>query len=206
MIEVNLYSIPARDVNATVGRCIDRTRFNKEAMGTSVMEFVKGFLKTNVQNFESAVQNGDIIGFINGDQPLSTKDFATINYYLAKAGFLVQIQNVTDDEENPVNVPAGTIEWNVIDYNFIQDDYPTTTKIIPAEGTNITEVLKQIVDQSGVFDENKFGGLRNPLKELVESLEKIKGVTGAVDPAITTRVYEILDQVGFKVFCATSEE
>lgn len=206
MIEVNLYSIPARDVNATVGRCIDRTRFNKEAMGTSVMEFVKGFLKTNVQNFESAVQNGDIISFINGDQPLSTKDFATINYYLAKAGFLVQIQNVTDDEENPVNVPAGTIEWNVIDNNFIQDDYPTTTKIIPAEGTNITEVLKQIVDQSGVFDENKFGGLRNPLKELVDSLEKIKGVTGAVDPAITTRVYEILDQVGFKVFCATSEE
>ena len=206
MIEVNLYSIPARDVNATVGRCIDRTRFNKEAMSTSVMEFVKGFLKTNIQNFESAVQNGDIISFINGDQPLSTKDFATINYYLAKAGFLVQIQNVTDDEENPVNVPAGTIEWNVIDNNFIQDDYPTTTKIIPAEGTNITEVLKQIVDQSGVFDENKFGGLRNPLKELVESLEKIKGVTGAVDPAITTRVYEILDQVGFKVFCATSEE
>lgn len=206
MIEVNLYSVPARDVNATVGRCIDRTRFNKENLGTSVMEFVKGFLKTNVQNFESSLQNGDIVNFINGDQPMSNVDFATINYYLAKAGFLVQIQNVTDDEENPVNVPAGTIEWNVIDKNFLQDDYPTTTKIIPAEGTNITEVLKQIVDQSGVFDDNKFGGIKNPLKDLVDNLEKIKSVTGAVDPALTTRVYEILEQVGYKVFCATSEE
>lgn len=206
MIEVNLYSIPARDINATVGRCIDRTRFNKEAMGTSVMEFVKGFLKTNVQNFESSVQNGDIINFINGDQPMSTKDFACINYYLAKAGFLVQIQNVTDDEENPVNVPAGTIEWNIIDGNFIQNDYPTTIKIIPAEGSDISTVMKQIVEQSGLFDENKFGGIKNPIKELVNGIEKIKSVTGAIDPALTTRVYEILDQVGIKVFCATSEE
>ena len=45
MIEVNLYSIPSQDINSMVGRCVARSRFDKEGMGVSVMEFVKGFLK-----------------------------------------------------------------------------------------------------------------------------------------------------------------
>ena len=47
MIEVNLYSIPAQEMNSMVGRCVARSRFDKEGMGVSVMEFVKGFLKNN---------------------------------------------------------------------------------------------------------------------------------------------------------------
>ena len=66
MIEVSLYSVPVgSDVNASMGKCVDRTRFDKDALGTGVMEFVKGFLRTNVPNFEPALQNPDIVGFIN---------------------------------------------------------------------------------------------------------------------------------------------
>ena len=56
MIEVSLYSVPVgSDVNASMGKCVDRTRFDKDALGTGVMEFVKGFLRTNVPNFEPAL-------------------------------------------------------------------------------------------------------------------------------------------------------
>ena len=45
MIEVSLYSVPVgSDVNASMGKCVDRTRFDKDALGTGVMEFVKGFI------------------------------------------------------------------------------------------------------------------------------------------------------------------
>ena len=98
MIEVSLYSITGGDVNVSMGKCIDRTRFDKEAMGTGVMEFVKGFLRTNVPTLELAINNPDIIAFINGDTGMNTKDFASLNYWLAKSGYLVKIQNVTDDE------------------------------------------------------------------------------------------------------------
>ena len=33
MIEVNLYSIPAQEMNSMVGRCVARSRFDKEGMG-----------------------------------------------------------------------------------------------------------------------------------------------------------------------------
>lgn len=206
MIEVSLYSVPANsDINISMGRCVDRTRFDKEALGTGVMEFVKGFLKTNVPNFEVALNNADIIGFINGDQSMTTKDFASINYYLAKAGYIVKIQNVTDDEENPTGVSPETAEWNVIDYNFMQFDYPTAIKIIPVEGMDVVSVLKQVVDQSGLFDSDKIGGIRNPLKEIVDQLEKVKDQIGRIEPGLATKIYDILDQVGVKVFLATGE-
>lgn len=206
MIEVSLYSVPTNsDINVSMGRCVDRTRFDKEVLGTGVMEFVKGFLKTNVPNFEVALNNADIVGFINGDQAMTTKDFASINYYLAKAGYIVKIQNVTDDEENPTGVSSETAEWNIVDYNFMQYDYPTTIKIIPAEGMDVVSVLKQVVDQSGLFDSDKIGGIKNPLKEIVERLEKVKDQTGRIEPGLATKIYDILDQVGVKVFLATGE-
>lgn len=205
MIEVNLYSVPAQDINSMVGRCVARARFDKESMGVSIMEFVKGFLRDNLSNFEAAVSNNDLVSLINSETLLSVRDLACINYCLSQSGFMVQIQNVADDEENATGVSGETIEWNVIDYNFIQFDYPTATKIIPGE-KSIAEVLRMIVNQSGLFDSAKFAGIKNPFTDLLNNLDRIKNVSGAINPAITSRIYDLLDKMGIKVFCATSED
>lgn len=207
MIEVSLYSVPSgSDVNVSMGRCVDRSRFDKDSMGVSVLDFVKGFLRTNIATFEMALGNADIINVINGDAGITAKDLACINYWLAKSGYLVKIQNVTDDEENPTDVPSGTAEWNIIDCNFLQFDYPTAIKIIPADGVDIIAVLKQAIEQSGLFDENKFSGTKNPLKDYITQLEKIKDMTGKIEPGLSSKIYDILDQVGFKIFLATGSE
>lgn len=205
MIEVSLYSIAGSDVNVSMGKCVDRTRFDKEAMGTGVMEFVKGFLRTNVPTLELAVKNADIISFINGDAVMNTRDFASLNYWLAKSGYLVKIQNVTEDEENPTGVPEEGAEWNIIDYNFLQNDYPTAVKIIPGNGTDVVTVLKQAIEQSGLFDSDKLGQTKNPLKECIERLEKSKELLGLIEPGTASKIYNILEQVGFKIFLATGE-
>lgn len=207
MIEVNLYSIPAQEMNSMVGRYVARSRFDKEGMGVSVMEFVKGFLKNNLANFENSIGNAELVSFINSETTMSTKDFSCINYWLAQVGYLVQIQNVADDEENATGIPTDdVVEWNVIDYNFMQYDYPTATKIIPGEGLEIPAILRQIVEQSGLFDPNKLSGVKNPFTLLLNNMDKIKNTTGSVSPAITTQIYNLLDQMGIKVFCATSED
>ena len=205
MIEVNLYSVPAQDINSMVGRCVARARFDKESMGVSIMEFVKGFLRDNLSNFEAAVSNNELVSLINSETLLSVRDLACIKYCLSQSGFMVQIQNVADDEENATGVSGETIEWNVIDYNFIQFDYPTATKIIPGE-KSIAEVLRMIVNQSGLFDSSKFAGIKNPFTDLLNNLDRIKNVSGAINPAITSRIYDLLDKMGIKVFCATSED
>lgn len=206
MIEVSLYSVPTgSDVNVSMGTCVDRTRFDKDAMNTSIMEFVKGFLKNNVQSFEVALGNADIISFLNGDAVMNTKDFACINYYLAKAGYLVKIQNVTDDEENPTSVPSEMAEWNIIDTNYVQNDYPTAIKILPGDGMDAATVLKKAVEQSGLFDDTRIPGIKNPLTEVLEKVEKIKNATGRLEPSLIGRLYDILEQTGIKVFVALGE-
>lgn len=206
MIEVNLYSLLENNVNATAGYCIDRIRFDKEARGISVMEFVKGFLKNNLSHFESALKNSDIVDFINGDLTMRTKDFASINYYLAKAGYLVQIQNVTEDEDNPVSVPAGVVEWNIIDTTFLQYDYPTTMKVVPADGMDVVEVLDRIVNQLSFFDRDTLGSVKNPLKEDVENLKKVKNLNGSASISLTTKIYDTLANLGIKIFTAQGPE
>lgn len=207
MIEVNLYAIPTDMNNARVGKCLARNRFDKEAMGISVEEFVKGFLKDNMDKFESGIGNNALIELINTAENLTRQDLACINYYLIRAGFMFQVQNVADDEENPVGVPTGDIiEWNIIDENFIQNDYPTTTKILPSADQDIITILKQVVSQGSVFSESKFAGIKNPFTDLFINLDRIKNVSGSIDPGLISRIYEYLDQIGIKVFCATSED
>ena len=132
---------------------------------------------------------------------------ACVNYYLIRSGYLFTIFNVTDDEENAEGVPSGDlVEWNIIDKNFIQQDYPTCTKIIPSPDQDIVYVLETVGKQSGLFEDSKFPGLKNPFKDLFSNLERIKGLTGSINSTIVSKIYEILDQVNIDIFVAASED
>ena len=206
MIEVNLVAIPSDDPRSRVGKCVARNRFDKEAMGVTVENFVKGFLKDNLDKFEAGIGTPELTEIINSAQNLTRHDLASINYYLGTAGFKVVIFNVADDEDNAVTVPSGIVEWNVIDSNFVQYDYPTAVKIIPGQGMEIPSVLKQVVENSNLFAEGKFSGLKNPFTDLIKNLEKVKEVMGSVSAALTTKIYDLLDEMGIEVFCMTSED
>jgi hypothetical protein len=70
---------------------------------------------------------------------------------------------------------------------------------------DIAQVLRKIVDDSSFFDSDILGGIKNPLDELLTKIEKVKDLKGSIDPGMTTKLYEILDQLGIKIFVATSE-
>lgn len=204
MIEVSLYSVPTgSNISVTMGKCIDRARYNKEALGVDVMNFVKGFLKTHINDYESTLGNVDVISFINNDSPMTTKDLASINYWMLKAGFLVKMFNVTDDEENAEGVSPESSEWNIIDKNYLIDNLPTAIKVIPEAGTDVITVLEKVVDQVDVFNEKL--GLKNPLKETLDELKKVKEFTGRIEPGLATKIYDILDSVGVELFLAIGE-
>lgn len=206
MIEVNLFSVPTADFDVTVGKCVSRARFDSEAMGVSVLEFVKGFLRDNLDNLESAISNSDLVEFINSDKVMTSIDLATLSYLLSQIGYKVTIWNVAEDEENSNSVGAGTIEYNIINNNFIQHDYPTVTKLVPSEDQNVAKVASMIVEQSGLFDESKFAGVKNPFTILLNNLKDEDGKVGRINSSIITKIYTLLHQMGIDIFCATSEE
>ena len=207
MIEVNLFKIPAGEWTSTVGTCVARNRFDKEAMGITIEEFARGFLKENLDKFELGLGSAELTETINSTNFISRKDLACLNYYLTKAGYMLKIFNVTDDEANATGVPSGeVVEWNIIDHNFLQYDYPTAIKIIPGDGLDIPGILDQVIEQTGLFDPDKFAGLKNPFTELINALKSIKSITGEVNSGITTRIYALLDQLGIELMCIRGED
>ena len=153
-----------------------------------------------------ALSSSELSSFLNSDTTMTTRDFSSICYLLAQVGYKVTIWNVTDDEDNASGVPDGdVIEWNVIDYNFIQNDYPTATKILPSEAETIGNTVTKIVEQSGLFDNDKFSGVRNPFKSLLLNLKETAEITGSVQGSSITQIYALLKQMGIEIFCALSE-
>ena len=204
MIEVNFLSVPIEEPNSMVGNCIARSRFDKEKMGVGVNEFVKGFLETNLDKFEIRVANPDVTALISGEGILTRRDLSCVNYLLQKSGFRFDVFNVADDEDNSVGVPSGIVEWNIIDGNFIQDDYPTATKILPSETDSIIETLKNVVNTTGVFG-SRFVGIRNPFTEIFRNLDTVKKTAGMISPGLTSKIYEILGSLGYRILCLSSE-
>ena len=205
MIEVNLFSIPTSDSDVNVGKCVSRARVDLDGIGVSVLEFVKGFLRDNLDNLEGSISNSNLVDYINSDTVMTSVDFASLGYLLTQIGYKVTVWNVADDEENPKGVGAGTLEYNIINRNFLQHDYPTVTKLVPGD-KNVAEVVGEIISQSGLFDESKFGGVKNPFTLLVNNLKDEEGKVGIINYSIITKLYSLLDQMGFGIFCATSEE
>ena len=204
MIEVNLYSVPTPTTVKEIigGTLLARSRYNKDQMGIGVLEFVKGFLKNNITEFDSILKNPGINELISGDITLTRRDLSCINYCLVTAGFYVQIINVADDEENPDSIPLGVNEWNIIDNNFIQNDYPTSIKIIPAETEEHFDTIKKVVSESGLFDTNKFSGVKNPFTSLIANMDRIKKMSGITLSTGITMINNILSQLGVDVFYA----
>lgn len=206
MIEVNLFSVSAADPKAKFGRCVSRSRFNQELLGVGVMGFVKTFMAENLDVLQKALISKELIDLINSDKNLTTKDFMSVQYYLGQIGYHITIWNVADDEENATGVPDGDIlEYNIIDNTFIQNDYPTVTKYMPAPGSSLVDVLETIIPQTGLFEKDRFAGLKNPFTDLLNALKSEQKTSGNINANIVSRIYQVLDQTGFEIFCGASE-
>lgn len=206
MIEVNLFSVSSADPKAMVGRCIARSRFDIDSMGVSVMEYVKTFMKENMDTLESGIGNNDLVSLINSDTTFTTKDFMSIQYCLGQVGYRIYIWNVADDEENRQGVPDGdVIEVNVIDKTFLQHDYPTVTKIMTTPDSNLADTIDTVISQTGLFDSSKFNGVKNPFTELISALKNETQRSGNLNPNLVSRIYQLLGEMGIRLFFAGSE-
>lgn len=203
MVEVTLVSVANKF--STFGRFVARKRANLEQLGITTNAFIKGFLKDNMGDLETVLNNADIIEFINSDSIMSNKDFQSINYLLGEVGFRILVSFVADDEINPLTVPSGVTEYNIIDESFIQNDLPTVTKINRNPGDSISEVLDTVVTQSGLFSTNTIPGVKNPLTILINNLKSEEKERGTISTTISGQLYLDLEYMGIKIFIILGE-
>lgn len=203
MVEVTLVSVANKF--STFGRFVARKRANLEQLGITTNAFIKGFLKDNMGDLETVLNNADIAEFINSDSIMSNKDFQSINYLLGEVGYRVLVSFVADDEINSLTVPSGVTEYNIIDESFIQNDLPTVTKINRNPGDSISEVLDSVVTQSGLFSPNTIPGVKNPLTILINNLKSEEKERGTISTTISGQLYLDLEYMGIKIFIILGE-
>lgn len=197
MVEVTLISVANKF--SQVGHFVARKRANLEMLGVSKSEFLKGFLKNNLSELETVLNNADLVRFISSDSFMTNKDFQSINFTLGEVGYIMIVGFVADDEINPTSVPSGTVEYNIIDSSFIQEDLPTITKISREVGGSIAEVLRQIISQSGLFNPNTLAGVKNPFSLYLNNIRDEESTTGTISSSLAGMVYQNLEFMGIKV-------
>lgn len=206
MIEVNLYKGPKGVKGDVINlTSIGRARFDKEAMGTSVEEFVIGFLKDEMEKF--ATDGRDISAILESNKYLGRQDLNCINNLLIEnTGFRFEIYSVADDEINPNGLVSGeTFEINIINHNHIIEDYPTCTKMTPSLPLDLPGTLRQIVNESDLYNEDKFAGINNPFSKYLGVLENDKRV-GNVNESASSAIYRVLAEHGINVIWVSSED
>lgn len=166
MIEVTLISATE---GSRVGRFVSRKRASLEQLGVNKNQFIQGFLRDNMDTLETVLHNPDLVNLINSDTLLNNKDIASIKYTLSTVGYQMLVTFTADDEVNSVTIPTGEVEYNIVDWTFLQNDLPVSTKESSALGGSVVPVLTRAVESLGLYSEDKFKGVNNPFIWITET-------------------------------------
>lgn len=202
MIEVTLISATE---GSRVGRFVSRKRASLEQLGVNKNQFIQGFLRDNMDTLETVLHNPDLVNLINSDTLLNNKDIASIKYTLSTVGYQMLVTFTADDEVNSVTVPTGEVEYNIVDWTFLQNDLPVSTKESSALGGSVVPVLTRAVESLGLYSEDKFKGVNNPLSGLLRQIADDENTTGAPGAILVNRIYTILEQMGIHIYAIIGE-
>lgn len=202
MIEVTLISATE---GSRVGRFVSRKRASLEQLGVNKNQFIQGFLRDNMDTLETVFHNPDLVNLINSDTLLNNKDIASIKYTLSTVGYQMLVTFTADDEVNSVTIPTGEVEYNIVDWTFLQNDLPVSTKESSALGGSVVPVLTKAVESLGLYSEDKFKGVNNPLSGLLRQIADDENTTGAPGAILVNRIYTILEQMGIHIYAIIGE-
>lgn len=202
MIEVTLISATE---GSRVGRFVSRKRASLEQLGVNKNQFIQGFLRDNMDTLETVLHNPDLVNLINSDTLLNNKDIASIKYTLSTVGYQMLVTFTADDEVNSVTIPTGEVEYNIVDWTFLQNDLPVSTKESSALGGSVVPVLTRAVESLGLYSEDKFKGVNNPLSGLLRQIADDENTTGAPGAILVNRIYTILEQMGIQIYAIIGE-
>ena len=115
-------------------------------------------------------------------------------------GYQMLVTFTADDEVNSVTIPTGEVEYNIVDWTFLQNDLPVSTKESSALGGSVVPVLTRAVESLGLYSEDKFKGVNNPLSGLLRQIADDENTTGAPGAILVNRIYTILEQMGIQIY------
>jgi len=201
-LELNL--VKNQGVYSQVFSLLARKRVPAET-DTEVLTEVCNFIRENLDIFDAAVTNKALISQLEKIDMMTIDEFSCFKFVIANSGIDLLIFGVSDVEVDSDGVPAGKIEYNVIDNNQCLTSFVKfCTKVLADDKTSdFGDVYKNIIDMYGFFSGELFTGFRNPLSTQLQVINESERLLGVAPASSTQYVNSILEYLGKNVIVIT---
>lgn len=200
-LEINLTKLGS--IYSQSSQILARRRSKVDDSGTAMNEIVD-FISKNMDTINMAVTDKELIGNLEVLKSLSIDEFQSLRYRLAEAGLGLLAWKVSDMEVNSQGIPAGSLEYNIVDFNDCDLFIPQCTKITGSkEAIFASAIYKRISDIYGIFEGPIFEGSANPITQDTRVMKEMEDLNLPVSPALISHVNSILDFMNRKIFIIT---
>lgn len=202
-LEINLVKI--NGIHDKVATLLSRTRVNV-AGDSEVMKALTDFIASNINVFDSAISDRGFVSNLEGLDNLTNEQLYGIKYAMAQSGIDLIFYAVSDNEDNPSEIPDGLMEYIAI--NNIHATSTITkfaTKFIISESDiRVSQIYKTMNELYGNFDSDALIGRVNPISEQLDYLSQDENYVGVTPLSITNYLNSVFDYLGKELIVITN--
>jgi hypothetical protein len=166
------------------------------------------FIRKNADYFDAFLTDKLAVSELKKLTSLTVTELVSLRYMLSLNGLDLLVGIVAEVEENPIEIPEGILEYNIIDTNdHILPSFPFITKIvIPSTTTQLSEVYRLINDTFGFFEGDLFTDFKNPLVAMINVLEENENLLGKTIVSISDFLNNAFEFLGKRLIIISNAE
>lgn len=184
---------------------LSRTRV-KASNDSEVMSSILAFIGENINVFDSVFSNKGFVDRLESLDTLTNEHLFGLKFIMAQSGIDLIFYTVSDDEDNPVDIPEGVLEY--ISINDIHSTSLITkfaTKFVMSEsGLKVSEVYKTMNEVYDNFGGELLSDLMNPIQSQIQFLERDENYIGVTPTSITNYLNSVFNYLGKDLIVITN--
>ncbi len=184
---------------------LSRTRV-KASNDSEVMSSILTFIGENINVFDSVFSDKGFVDRLETLDTLTNEHLFGLKFIMAQSGIDLIFYTVSDDEDNPVDIPEGMIEY--ISINNIHSTSLITkfaTKFVMSESNlKVSEVYKTMNEIYDNFGGELLSDLMNPIQSQIQFLERDENYIGVTPTSITNYLNSVFNYLGKDLIVITN--
>jgi hypothetical protein len=184
---------------------LSRTRV-KVSNDSEVMSSILTFIGENINVFDSVFSDKGFVDRLENLDTLTNEHLFGLKFIMAQSGIDLIFYTVSDDEDNPVDIPEGMIEY--ISINNIHSTSLITkfaTKFVMSESNlKVSEVYKTMNEIYDNFGGELLSDLMNPIQSQIQFLERDENYIGVTPTSITNYLNSVFNYLGKDLIVITN--
>lgn len=199
ILEVNL--VRTQSIYGSAFGIVARERAVVEN-GEQIMSQIIKVLSDNIEVLDSAIADKGLVAQIGALKMMTVDEFVSLRYRLAAtSGLDILVFGVSEQEVNSNEIPAGTLEYNVIDTNWNLLDWVCLGTKIPVSENDykLTDIYEKMAGMYDLFKGDLFSDYADPLTQQIEVLKGIEAAVGSTPTSITTYINSVFEYCGKKL-------